>query len=215
MQRSQPRLNTAIACTMALALLACGGQGKANDSQTPPVARASGCPGTEYPNPAQSLYVLPWPVGQSVRTGLTHCSGAHSGRADPFAYDFDLPEGAPFHAARGGRVDTVENDQPSSSGGGGVGNHVVIDPGDGSQGVYANAPRGGIQVRVGDAVRPGDVLGVVGRSGMAGHPHLHFVVATGQVPQGVRSLAVNFRNADPADTTLRSQTRYRAMPHCS
>ncbi|WP_432494721.1 M23 family metallopeptidase [Kineococcus auxinigenes] len=54
-----------------------------------------------------------------------------------------------------------------------VGNHVVVDHGDGSFACYAHLRRGSLRVRPGDAVRAGDVLGECGNSGNSSEPHLH------------------------------------------
>lgn len=177
-----------------------------------PEPASAGCPGAVYPEPASSLYVLPWQPRQAIRTGLTNCSSSfHSqGRPDQFAFDFDMAAGTPFVASRGGRVSAVVNDQGSQ--GGGAGNYVVIDHGDGSSGIYLHSPRGGIQVRAGDTVRQGQVLGISGRSGMAGYPHLHFMVVLGAAVYPYTGLPVSFRNADPPDRALRSSTVYRALP---
>lgn len=55
-----------------------------------------------------------------------------------------------------------------------LGNHVVIDIGDGVYAVYAHLRRGSLQVRVGDRVRAGQPLAECGNSGNTSEPHLHF-----------------------------------------
>ena len=55
-----------------------------------------------------------------------------------------------------------------------LGNNVVIDTGDGSYMVLAHLQRGSVQVREGDHVRAGDVVGRCGNSGNSSEPHLHF-----------------------------------------
>ena len=61
-------------------------------------------PCTGYPDQQTSAYVLPWPAGEehSVLTG--NCRGdisTHSGDRR-YAYDFRMPPGTVFTAARGG-----------------------------------------------------------------------------------------------------------------
>ena len=56
------------------------------------------------------------------------------------------------------------------------GNGVRIDHGSGWQTQYCHMRRGSVQVRNGDAVRAGDVLGQVGYSGRAAFPHVHITV---------------------------------------
>lgn len=62
------------------------------------------------------------------------------------------------------------------------GNAVRIDHGDGWQTLYCHLKLGSIQVRKGDEVVTGDVLGEVGLSGLTNAPHLHLgVLKDGQI----------------------------------
>jgi hypothetical protein len=54
------------------------------------------------------------------------------------------------------------------------GNVVVVDHGHGEFGVYAHARQGSLRVKVGQAVRRGEVIAQIGASGSAFFPHLHF-----------------------------------------
>jgi murein DD-endopeptidase MepM/ murein hydrolase activator NlpD len=54
------------------------------------------------------------------------------------------------------------------------GNHVIIDLGNGVFAFYAHLQPGSLRVRVGDSVKRGQVLGLVGNSGNSTEPHLHF-----------------------------------------
>jgi len=55
------------------------------------------------------------------------------------------------------------------------GNYVILQCGD-VYPLYAHLKNGSVQVRPGDRVRTGDVLGMVGNSGSSLQPHLHFQV---------------------------------------
>jgi murein DD-endopeptidase MepM/ murein hydrolase activator NlpD len=57
-----------------------------------------------------------------------------------------------------------------------AGNHVVIDLGHGRYALYAHLQPRSLRVKVGDRVRRGQVLGLVGNSGNSTQPHLHFHV---------------------------------------
>jgi murein DD-endopeptidase len=57
------------------------------------------------------------------------------------------------------------------------GNHVILGLQDGTFAVYAHLAPGTVQVRVGDRVRRGQVIGRLGNSGNSGGPHLHFHVS--------------------------------------
>ncbi len=79
--------------------------------------------------------------------------------------DLAAPMGTPVHAARDGTV-------VKAGWGGSYGNVVFLDHGDGTQTRYAHLSR--IDVRVGETVRQGDVLGLVGSTGASTGPHVHF-----------------------------------------
>ncbi|MGI9031799.1 MAG: M23 family metallopeptidase [Ilumatobacteraceae bacterium] len=62
------------------------------------------------------------------------------------------------------------------------GNSVVLDIGDGFFVNYAHFQPGSLRVEVGDEVRKGDVLGLVGNSGRSIAPHLHLHVMDSASP---------------------------------
>jgi hypothetical protein len=62
----------------------------------------------------------------------------------------------------------------------GTGNTVVIDIGDGKYAGYCHIVPGSIRVKVGDKVKEGDVIGLMGNTGQSDLPHLHFEVVTGK-----------------------------------
>ncbi|MCB9562638.1 MAG: peptidoglycan DD-metalloendopeptidase family protein [Kofleriaceae bacterium] len=81
--------------------------------------------------------------------------------------DIAVPMGTPVRAAGGGTV--------SRAGvAGGYGNLVVVDHGGGLETRYAHLSH--IDVRVGDPIAPGMVVGEVGSTGRSLGPHLHFEV---------------------------------------
>lgn len=55
-----------------------------------------------------------------------------------------------------------------------VGNHVVLDLGDGTYAMYAHLRHGSLRVRAGEAVRAGQPLAECGNSGNSTEPHVHF-----------------------------------------
>jgi murein DD-endopeptidase len=64
------------------------------------------------------------------------------------------------------------------------GNHVVIDIGGGRFAFYAHLKPGAIRVKLGDTVKRGQVVGLVGNSGNSTEPHLHFHISDGISPLG-------------------------------
>lgn len=190
-----------------LLILACGGDSRAMAPSGPVV----GCDGQSYPSLASTPYVIPLAKGSTFSTGLTNCSSSFHGPGQPdqYAFDFDVPVGTPFVAARAGTVFRVVEDAPSN--GGGVGNYVVIDHRDGTYGLYYHSPMNGIGVQVGEQVAQGDVLGETGRSGLAGYPHLHFTVVAGAPDWPYSGMPVSFRNVSPAHVRLESHSTYTAL----
>jgi murein DD-endopeptidase len=64
------------------------------------------------------------------------------------------------------------------------GNHVVLDIGGGHYAFYAHVKPGSIRVKLGDRVKRGQVIALVGNTGNSTEPHLHFHVADGISPLG-------------------------------
>ncbi len=68
------------------------------------------------------------------------------------------------------------------------GNHVILDIGGGHYAFYAHLQPGSLRVQLGDRVRRGQVLGLVGNSGNSTEPHLHFHIEDGNSPLGAEGL---------------------------
>ncbi|MGW3332684.1 M23 family metallopeptidase [Streptomyces rubiginosohelvolus] len=74
-----------------------------------------------------------------------------------------------------------------------VGNHVVLDLGDGTYAVYAHARRGSLRVKAGDTVRAGQRIGSVGNSGNSSEPHLHVHLTDGPDLDDARGVPFTWR----------------------
>jgi murein DD-endopeptidase MepM/ murein hydrolase activator NlpD len=61
-----------------------------------------------------------------------------------------------------------------------MGKTLIIDHGLGVQSIFMHLNR--ISVKVGDAVKQGDVIGRVGKTGRATGPHLHWGITVGPIP---------------------------------
>jgi murein DD-endopeptidase len=68
------------------------------------------------------------------------------------------------------------------------GNHVILDIGGGHFAFYAHLQPGSLRVKLGDRVRRGQVVGLVGNSGNSTEPHLHFHIENGSSPLGAEGL---------------------------
>ncbi|MFN9326301.1 MAG: M23 family metallopeptidase [Flavobacteriales bacterium] len=107
---------------------------------------------------------------------LTQTAGGYGMRIHPIhkipkfhaGMDFTAKQGTPIYATGDGRVtfaDYATN---------GYGRHVVIDHGFGYGTLYAHLRE--LKVRNGQKVKRGDVIGLVGNTGLSAGPHLHYEV---------------------------------------
>jgi Peptidase family M23 len=105
------------------------------------------------------------------------------------------------------------------------GNHVILDLGDGVYAFYAHLQPGSLRVKVGDRVKTGDVVGLVGNSGNSTEPHLHFHLGDRNSPlasQGLPYALAAFRvlgsaliegeGAPRVDWLAKAETRQGEIP---
>ncbi|HEU4709325.1 MAG TPA: M23 family metallopeptidase, partial [Methylophilaceae bacterium] len=121
----------------------------------------------------QSMRKNTMPSGKPV--GVGYNSSSYGWRVDPFTgkmafhegLDFPATIGAPIYAAATGIVRTAEQTPD-------YGKLIKIDHGSGLETRYAHASA--LLVKVGDRVKKGQVIGLVGSTGRSTGPHLHFEV---------------------------------------
>ncbi len=82
--------------------------------------------------------------------------------------DFTAPSGTDVYATGNGVINAVLSSRR------GLGNHIILDHGFGYSSVYAHLD--GFNVRKGQKVQRGDVIGFVGNTGMSVAPHLHYEI---------------------------------------
>ena len=107
---------------------------------------------------------------------LTRMASGFGWRLDPFTkarkrhkgMDFTSPKGTPIYATGNGKV--IRADAGSS----GFGKHIRIDHGFGYVTLYAHLSK--YNVRKGQKVKRGDLIGYVGSTGRSQAPHLHYEV---------------------------------------
>ncbi len=94
-------------------------------------------------------------------------------RTDPFLGRPAMHTGLDFRAAQGDPVRATANGKVASAGwAGGYGRMVEIDHGNGLSTRYGHLSE--IDVRVGDPIKIGQVIGAVGSTGRSTGPHLHY-----------------------------------------
>lgn len=107
---------------------------------------------------------------------LRRLASGYGMRLDPFTkipkmhfgMDFTADVGTPVYATGNGKI--VRTDNKSS----GYGNHIRIDHGFGYTTIYAHLSE--YNVRLGQNVKRGEIIGYVGNSGRSSGPHLHYEV---------------------------------------
>ncbi len=119
-------------------------------------------------------------------------AATYDGHSMPGALDFTKGNntyGQPIYAVKSGTVEIAKSGCSvgyiGNSCNGGYGNHVKINHGSGYETLYAHMIPGSIQVKQGDKVQKGDVIGYVGSTGNSSGPHLHFEVRSNGVSQEV------------------------------
>jgi hypothetical protein len=106
-------------------------------------------------------------------------------------------------SATAGQVVSVVDSIPNTPAGGfppaitaerAGGNHVVVAMGGGRYAFYAHLQPGTVRVKVGQAVKVGQTLGLLGNSGNSNAPHLHFHVMDSPHPLASNGVPYRFRS---------------------
>lgn len=160
-------------------------------------------PDHDYP------YQLPIAPDATVRIGQGFGGKfSHDQPHSRYAVDFTLPLGTPILAARAGKVmdlerwfhragQNVERDGPRA-------NYVRVLHEDGTMAVYAHLDYNSIQVRPGQQVEQGQLLGRSGNTGFSTGPHLHFSI---QINRNMQLVSIPFRMFDHAGNEISDRLR--------
>lgn len=92
------------------------------------------------------------------------------------------------------------------------GNYVVLALGGDQYAVYAHLQPGSLRVKVGDRVKRGQVLGLLGNSGNSTEPHLHFHVCDGPTPLTSEGLPYVLDSFDVYDSAGKATPRSDELP---
>ncbi|GAB4179196.1 MAG: peptidoglycan DD-metalloendopeptidase family protein [Wenzhouxiangellaceae bacterium] len=168
-------------------------------------------PGPLHPKPDHDWrYRVPLPPGVPFRISQGYGGQYSHQRPESFhAIDIPLPVGTPVLAARDGTVmdterwfdgngDDLQRHGPRA-------NHVRVLHADGTMAVYVHLRYGGVQVRNGQKLRTGDLIGYSGNTGYSSGPHLHFAV---QVQQDLQLLTLPFTLVDHAGRIVPTDTAH-------
>ncbi|HZN91269.1 MAG TPA: M23 family metallopeptidase, partial [Myxococcales bacterium] len=153
---------------------------------------------------------VPFGCGLSFPVSQAHDTGSHL-QHDTWAWDFRMPEGTPVVSAYDGVVRLARGD--SHTGGcdaryAPFANYVVVDHRNGLETQYLHFSK--VEVRPGQQVKAGDLLGYSGKTGWACGAHLHFKVARAVGP-GWNNPSVHAQIFAHGDPQLDAQV---AAPAC-
>ncbi len=113
------------------------------------------------------------PRGRPVRNGWI--SSGYGWRTDPFTGEREFHEGIDFAGREGSKVHAVAAGVVTWAGPRyGYGNLVIVNDGDGYSTYYAHNKK--VLVQVGDVIKRGDVISLMGETGRATGPHVHLEV---------------------------------------
>ncbi len=145
-------------------------------------------------NSGKSTGSFIWPV--NGHTNVTYEFGSRNGHQGMDISDNTI-EGADIIASDGGTISLVYNnctdnyakDSIDVGGrcGGGYGNHVIIDHGNGLSSLYAHMKPSSITVNAEDKVKKGQKIGEVGTTGDSNGYHLHFEILLNGIRVNPRS----------------------------
>jgi murein DD-endopeptidase MepM/ murein hydrolase activator NlpD len=159
------------------------------------------------------VYQLPYAPGSKYKvTQGYNGSFSHKG-SNQYAIDWQMPEGTPVYAARGGVVVKIKDD--SSTGGPSIkydpyNNYVLIRHDDGTLGHYCHLLKGGVCVKPGQLVEVGQQIALSGNTGFSSGAHLHFSVFKTKDGRERISIPTKFKTADAEATTLVEGRRYKS-----
>ena len=196
---SRPHITTIFTCLVVflslLNLFACSDSPSGPDQALDQPAQPQCLERAVFGSPADSEYILPYPVGMSYPLLQTYCGPQNHRNDNQLAYDFTIPFGDAILAARAGIVRRVTEHFADSDTNRANHNHMFIEHSDGSVAFYAHLVQDSVLPEVGDRVEQGELIAESGTSGGT-VAVLHFGVYRAWPAQGGDDLAINFRNAD-------------------
>lgn len=178
-----------VAAALALSLTVSAFTGTAATAEAPKLGLPIDCQFGVNCYIQQYVDTEPGDRARDFRGGLLSYQN-HSGTDFALLTRHQMRVGVPVIAAADGRVIGIRNNMqdgqflregPKSLKGKDCGNGVQLDHGDGWSTQYCHLRQGSVKLRVGQLVRSGDALGLVGMSGRAAFPHIHLSVFQGKL----------------------------------
>jgi len=169
--------------------------------------------GSAIAQPDDYVYSLPYAPGTTHKITQGYDGKFSHQGSNKYAIDWQMSEGTPVYAARGGLVVKVKDD--SDRGGASMkfdpfNNYVLIRHDDGTLGHYCHLQKDGVVVHPGQIVKTGEMIAHSGCTGFSSGPHLHFCVFMTKDGRERVSIPVKFRNEYGDAITLVEGGKYRA-----
>lgn len=133
--------------------------------RVPPIVLHEEAPVNKAPEPENEDYIVPV-LHDAPRLSSDFGAARSRGRRHK-GVDLEVPMGTPVVASRCGKALFAGWD-------GAYGNIIVVCHGDGTESAYAHLKD--MHIGVAEPVKQGQVIGLVGRTGNATAPHLHFEI---------------------------------------
>jgi murein DD-endopeptidase MepM/ murein hydrolase activator NlpD len=132
-------------------------------------------PALEQTLESEAEQAAAFPNGQPI-AGKADVSSEFGLRPNPFGVrSYEMHEGIDFSGPVGKPIlATAEGVVVRADYNGGYGNHVKIDHGYNYETLYAHMSE--IEVKIGDRIQRGDVVGYLGSTGRSSGPHLHYSI---------------------------------------
>lgn len=160
---------------------------------------------------AQSLYILPYPVGTTCQVYQGYPPFNHPPEM-LYAIDFLMPQRSIVVAARGGVVLAIEQGYDDNDSALGHENFVILDHGDGTFSRYVHLVKNGALVQRGQRLEAGESVGLSGRTGST-LDHLHFDITVSCSTRDCQTIPACFRNTRAHPNGLQRGEYYRAEPY--
>jgi len=163
---------------------------------------------TYYGDPNQTDYDVVYKYHLPFKKGMSYeVSQGYNGtfsHQDKYAIDFDMPIGSEIHAARGGIVVNVVQENTMSCPSqecAKYNNFILIYHSDGTFAEYGHIKENGAVIKKGDKVKTGQLIGFSGNVGWSSRPHLHFEVFLPKLEER-ETFKTNFLKGDGSDYSL-------------
>ncbi|MCY4161336.1 MAG: M23 family metallopeptidase [Flavobacteriaceae bacterium] len=139
---------------------------------------------------------------------ITRFSSGFGYRKDPFTHqrkmhrgvDFTVKRGTPIYATGDGIVERVSSKIP------GYGKHIKINHGFGYQSLYAHLSK--YNVRKGQKIQRGDLIGYSGNTGRSTGPHLHYEIIKDGIHQNPIHFYYGSLSPEEFDAIISKSTQY-------